>query len=232
MKKICFILLLLSSMNSFAQDAKLLLREVNRKFKLVQDYKASVFMKFNIPGVKIKNLNGHVVFKRPDKFRVKANGIFFLPKQNPMQNMSQILMDTNAYTAVLSGTEMVKGVSCAVVNLIPLKSNNEIILGKFWIDIKNPLVLKSQITTKNNGTIETDNTFGSLARYALPDKMLITVEVAKIKVPKMLAADLNKKSSDKDQSTNTREKGTIELILTNYAINQKLKDSEFTEAAK
>lgn len=229
MKFVSLLFLLLCSVLLHAQDAKSLLRDVNKKFLAVNDYKAAVFMKFNIPGVKIKNMNGLVMYKRPNKFRVKANGIFFLPKQNPMQNMSQILMDTNAYTAVFSGNEVVQGMTCAVVNLVPLQSNNEIILGRFWIDRKSALVLKSQITTKNNGTIETENSFGALGKYALPDRMLITVEVAKIKVPKMLAADLNKKSTDKSTSTNAREKGTIELLLSDYKLNQKLSDAEFVE---
>jgi hypothetical protein len=216
---------------SKAQDARQLLREVNKKFVMLNSYHADVLMNFNIPSVKMKSLKGKVFYKKPNKFRVKANGIFFLPKQNPLQSLSTILLDTSAYTAVASGYEMVAGKNCAVINLIPTKSNNDIVLAKFWIDEKNPLVLKSQVTTKNNGTIETENSYGKQARFALPDRMLITVEVAKMKVPKMLAVDLNKKSKEKTDM-NVKEKGTIELMMSNYKLNENLSDAVFAEEKK
>jgi outer membrane lipoprotein-sorting protein len=216
---------------SKAQDARQLLREVNKKFVMLNSYHADVLMNFNIPSVKMKSLKGKVFYKKPNKFRVKANGIFFLPKQNPLQSLSTILLDTSAYTAVASGYEMVSGKNCAVINLIPTKSNNDIVLAKFWIEEKNPLVLKSQVTTKNNGTIETENSYGKQARYALPDRMLITVEVAKMKVPKMLAVDLNKKSKEKTDM-NVKEKGTIELMMSNYKLNENLSDAVFLEENK
>lgn len=222
------IILLFLSWQAQAQDAKPLLREVNKKFRAINDYQAAVNMIFNIPGVKMNSMSGKVFFKRPNKFKIKAKGIFFLPKQNPLQNISSILLDTTAYTAVQSGYETVAGKNCAVVNLIPLKSLDEIILAKFWIDANNPLVLKSQITTKSNGTVETASSYGSQSQYALPDKLLITVEVAKIKVPKMLSVDLNKKSKEKN-SVNTKEKGTIELKFSEYKLNQKISDEVFAK---
>ena len=129
-----FVLLLFSfiSINAFAiDDAKLLIRDLNKKFNQVEDYTARVQMKFNIPGVRMNNMSGNVFFKRPDRFRIRTKGIFFLPKQNPMQNMSAMLLDTSSYTSIISGYELVNGRNCAIVNIIPLKTVNELILGKF-----------------------------------------------------------------------------------------------------
>ena len=130
-------------------------------------------------------LNGKVFFKSPNKFRIRTKGIFFLPKQNPLQNISTLLLDTASYTSVISGYEILNGKNCAIVNIIPLTANTELILGKFWIDTKNILILKSQITTKNNGTLETNSTYSSLSKFTLPDKLMIKVEIKKIKIPKM-----------------------------------------------
>lgn len=229
MKKIFLIIVLFISFNAFAgDDAKLLIRELNRKFNQVNDYKADVFMKFEIPGVNMKNMTGKVVYKRPNKFRIKAKGIFFLPKQNPMQNVSTLLLDTNSYTTIISGYEILEGKNCAIVNIIPLKNIDELILGKFWVDVKNPLIYKSQITTKNNGTIETQSYYGKYIAYALPDKINVIVEINRVKIPKMMSVDLNKKSKPKTDSK-VKEKGIINLTFTDYIINKKIDDKEFVD---
>ena len=229
MKKLFFIFICFISLQSKGDDdAQKLIRELNKKFYALNDYSANIFMKFDIPGVKMNNMNGKVFFKKPNKFRIRTKGIFFLPKQNPMQNVSNMFLDTNAYTTVISGYEVIDNRKCAIINIIPLKNDNELILGKFWVDVSNPLIIKSQITTKNNGTLETQNYFGDLVQYALPSKIVIHVEVNKMKVPKMMAMDLKKKSSEKSLA-NTKEKGTIELNFSGYKINTKLPDTVFTE---
>jgi hypothetical protein len=185
-------------------------------------------MKFDIPGVKMNSMNGKVFFRKPNRFRIRTKGIFFLPKQNPMQNISNMFLDTSAYTTVISGYEMVDNRKCAIINMIPLKNETDLILGKFWVDEANPLIIKSQITTKNNGTIETQNYFGDMIQYALPSKIVIHIEINKMKMPKMMAMDLKKKSADKSK-LNLKEKGSIELNFSGYKINTKFPDTVFTE---
>ncbi len=229
MKPILFFLFCCFSIRAFAgDDSKFLIREINKKFAQVNDYTANVFMKFDIPGVKMNSLNGKVFFKSPNKFRIRTKGIFFLPKQNPLQNISTLLLDTASYTSVISGYEILNGKNCAIVNIIPLTVKTELILGKFWIDTKNILILKSQITTKNNGTLETNSTYSSLSNYTLPDKLMIKVEIKKIKIPKMMSGDLNK-IAKRNADPNALETGTIELVFSNYTINTKFPDTIFTE---
>lgn len=231
MNKILTILLCLACYSSiaFAQDdAKVIISGVNKKFAQVNDYTADVFMAFNIPGVKIKSLSGKAFYKKPDKFRIKAKGIFFLPKQNMGQDMNAMLADTKSYTTVLSGREKVGSTDCAVVNIIPLSNSGELVIGKFWIDPINSLILKSQITTRNNGTIETYNSFGANAALGLPSRIEVRVEVGKFKVPKMLAGDINKNSKQQG-NTPASKTGVIKIDFSNYKINTKLKDVVFTE---
>lgn len=228
----CWLLMLFALNVAYAQqDAKVLIRQLNQRMQVIQDYKASVQMHFNIPGVKMRDMQGKVFFKQPGKFKIKAKGIFFLPKQNPMQDVNALLTDTASYTTVISGYEKIDGRDCAVVNVIPLKTDNELILGKFWIDVREPLIYKSQMTTKNNGTLETSSVFGAYKKYGLPDALLIKVEVNKIKVPKMMSVDLNKKSTPKSDK-NVKEPGYIQIKFTGYQINSKFPDTVFTDDAQ
>ncbi len=229
MKHIIAFLLCFCSLTVFAtEDAQSIIAGVNKKFGQVNDYTADAYMVFNIPGVKIKSLNGKAFYKKPDKFRIKAKGIFFLPKQNMAQQMNTMLADTKSYTAVLSGYENIGAVKCAVINVIPLKTDGELIISKLWIDPVNSLIMRSQITTKNNGTVETFNTFGSNTSQALPSRIEVRVETGKFKVPKMFAADINKSSADKSKAP-VQKYGTIQINFSNYKVNTKLKEEVFTE---
>ena len=209
-----------------ADDPSKLIRILNQKFSRVNDYKAAVTMNFDIPGVKMNTMKGKVFFKKPDKFKIRTRGIFFLPKQNPLQTMSAMLRDTVSYTTVISGYEQIRGRNCAIVNLIPLKGMNELILGKFWIDVLDPVVLKTQITTRNTGTIETEMRYGKHERECLPDQMIIRVETRKIKMSKMLSADLNKKSKPSSGQPEKMETGIITLNFSDYQVNTGFADSE------
>jgi hypothetical protein len=214
--------------NANPKDPKWLIRQINAKFDAVQNYTANVDMQFAIPGVRMSKMNGKVFFKQPDKFRIKAKGIFFLPKQNPIQQISSMLLDTSSYTAVNTGFEMIQNKECAIINIIPLEPNSELILGKFWIQTINPLIVKSQITTKNNGTVETENKYSNLAKYALPDEIILKVEVKKLKMSKMMALDLNKKSKT-TADADKLETGSITLQFSNYILNKGISEVEWKQ---
>ena len=209
-----------------AQSAKEIIAQVNHHFAKVKDYSADIGIFFRIPGVNIEAITGKVFYKKPDKFRVKTKGIVFLPKQNPYYGLA-LLKDTNAYTAILSGNEKLQTVNCAVINVIP-NNENDLILGKFWIDHAKGVIIKSQLTTKSNGTIVVENHFGSMEQYVLPDKIVFTVDMTKFKVPKAVAVELNAKNTGNKNPTR-KDTGVIELTFRNYALNKQLKDDVFTQ---
>lgn len=209
-----------------AQTPKQIIAQVNQNFSRVKDYAADINMKFQIPGVNIEPVSGKVYYKTPDKFRVKAKGIVFLPKQNPYYSLT-LLRDTNSYTAILGGTEKLEQQNCSIIHVIP-GMEADLILGKFWIDPAKGVVMKSQLTTRLNGTVTIENRYGNMERFALPDKIVFTVDMTKFKVPKAVAVDLNSKSKvNKNESD--KGTGTIELQFSNYALNQQLKDDVFIQ---
>mgnify|MGYP003380614769 CR=1 FL=1 len=60
-----------------AQTPVQLLNSISQKFQIVQDYQADVFMQFDIPFIRIEQLNGKVYFKQPDKFQVKTQAVSY-----------------------------------------------------------------------------------------------------------------------------------------------------------
>lgn len=211
--------------NAHSQTVKQMLSSANQKFDKVKDYEADLSMRFDIPGVKMEQLQGKVFFKQPEKFKIKTKGIYFLPKQNPYFGL-EIIKDTTKFNAFSAGTEILAGRKCEVIQVIPLTSS-DLLLGKFWVDASQKLILKSQLTTKSNGTIDIENKYGTFAINALPDQIKLIVDVQKFKVPKMVAVDLNEKSKT-TTSTAQKGSGTIELNFANYKINKNLSNEVFT----
>jgi hypothetical protein len=208
-----------------AQTPNQIINTVNQRFSKVNDYTADVQVKCEIPAIKIDAINARVSYRKPDKFKIKSTGILILPKQNA--NFFFItIADTTQFTAVKTGEEMIGTAKTHVINVIPNKDTSDLILGKFWIDVERGLVLKSQLTTKSQGTIFIENSYGSMLQYSLPDKMLFTIETQKFKLPKAVAMDINS-SETKKQNQADDGKGRITLSFSNYIINKGVSSEQF-----
>ncbi len=218
-----FFIILSACFISFSQTPNQIINTVNERFNKVQNYKANVLITCLIPSINVNPIKANVIYKKPDQFKIKSTGILILPKQTSNFLFTSIA-DTTAFTAVKTGEEIIGGIKTSIINVIPNQDTSDLILGKFWIDAARGLVLKSQLTTKSQGTILIENTFGSMIQYALPDKMLFTIETQKFKLPKALTLDINRSAT-----TNTADdgKGRITLLLSNYVVNKGVSDDEF-----
>lgn len=212
----------------YAQDdleARLLLREVNARFGKVKDYQADAVINTKISFLKILPQRAKVYYRQPDKFRVKAQGIAILPRQSFDQLFSLIAKE-NAYLPVISGEEKYGDVLTKVVNVIPLTDTGDLVLARLWIDPQQDLILKSQLTTRTNGTVLIAYQYGANASFALPDKINFTIEVKRFKIPKAVSADLNSPAS-KPATGKEPKTGTILIALSNYIINKGIPASVF-----
>ncbi|MEY5001676.1 MAG: hypothetical protein RLZZ211_1712 [Bacteroidota bacterium] len=225
MKQLLFIFIFLSSLCLHAQDPTELVKAVRLKLEKVTDYSASVHIKAQVPMIKIDEVDAQVFYKQPNKMKVESKGIAILPKQG-IGELNNFLTNEKAYTCAYNGTKMIGEVKTSVVSVLPLTENADVILVKLWIDPVKDLILKSQITSKSNGTLDITYFYGDQAKYGLPYKMVFTIDVKKFKLPKSVAADLHQHKK-KPAQTDGPQTGTIVLQLTNYKVNQGISDSKF-----
>lgn len=229
MKNLATIIFILFSTFVFSQDADAILNRVIAKINLVKDYSVDVNIKADIPLIKILPVKATIYFKQKDKFKVVSKGIAILPKQG-FTDVNSFLMKKSSYMAVEGGIKSIGEVKTNLITVIPTNENSEFVLAKLWIDPKNDLILKSQITTRSSGTVSVDYSYGNEAEYGLPNQLVFDIDVKKFKLPKSVAADLNKTEKEKARKNkNKDQKGTITIKLTNYKINQGIKDEFFKE---
>lgn len=217
--------LVLTPFAAQTQNPKALMYQCFTKFSQLYDFKSDVVIQFDVPRVNIQQTKGKLFYKKPNKFRIKLMGIAFLPKQNPFESINN-LSDTNNYIAVKVGEEIIEQKKMDIINIIPT-NNSDLITGKFWVNKIESIIYQYELTTRSSGTMFVQQLFSTQKKFGLPDQILFSFDVAKFKVPKGVALDINsKKKSEQD----TRKTGTIKMIFTNIATNIKVKDEEFVDA--
>ncbi len=226
-KKIIYLFTLFLFIKGFSiqsQNPNTILNAVQLKLNKANDYSVNVNIKVDLPFIKMLPINAKIYFKQKDKFKVESKSIAIVPKQGFVQ-LNKLINDTNSYTAVLQNSDNATGTKISLINIIPLNDTGDVILGKLWIDEKNSVIKKSQITTKTNGTILTEYIYGAQLAFGLPDIMNFEVDIKKFKVPKAVAADIN--TNAKKEAEKVGKKGKIIIKLTNYSINKGIADAIF-----
>ncbi|TNE58582.1 MAG: hypothetical protein EP344_09845 [Bacteroidetes bacterium] len=226
MKNILFLLLLLPVAGLQAQTTNQILQKAHQRFSTVKSFKSDVQVRFNLPSISIENMKGVAYYKAPSKFRIKLTGIAFLPKDNPF-DLYKLIRDSTQYTSVLNGREKAGGEMCRIISVIP-NNDPDIMLAKVWIGDRSGCPVKMEITSRTNGVVTVENTYGLYTQNALPDKMCFSIDMNKFKVPKALAADINN-TPKPSGSTADRSKGSIEFVFGKYTLNTPIDDSVFKE---
>jgi outer membrane lipoprotein-sorting protein len=173
-------------------------------------------------------VNASIYFKQKDKFKVVSKGIAILPKQG-FTDVNSFLMNKGSYMAVSSGTKTIDEIKTNLITVIPTGETSEIILAKLWIDTKRDVILRSQVTTRSSGTVIVDYSYGTEVQFGLPNQLTFTIDVKKFKMPKSVAADLNKTDAQKKKTADKDQKGTIIIKLSNYKVNKGISDNVFKE---
>jgi outer membrane lipoprotein-sorting protein len=228
MKKILFIFTgLITSIVLQAQEVKELLKNVKAKYDKVNDYTASGKLKTNVLFIKAPVATVKIFYKKPDKLKIKnETGISFIPKGSVNVNLNNVL-ELNNYEAIDGGTEKINGTDCKIVKIFPLNDEENITRATLYIDAKQNLVLKSVISTKENGTYELRMAYKNYAEYGLPDKVNLTFNTREYKLPKGITIDYDNGTNKDNKDAAKNKKGTVEISYSGYVINKGVPDSAF-----
>lgn len=230
MKKILFALctLLLSASPVFAGIApETLIEKVKAKLEKVQDYAADARLKTNVAFIKAPVGTVKVYYKKPNQLRIeKEKGLSILPKGGAMLNISTLLTMKN-YDAIDAGEILIDKVKARKIRILPRDTEGDIVVMDVFIDEANLLLLKSTVTTKENGTFDMEMAYGKFRDYMLPDKLVFHFNVKNYKMPKSLSLDFDEQLSKEEAAKLKNKKGMVEFNYSNYSINKGLSDQIF-----
>lgn len=228
----CLLVLLTTNTVHAQQDtAAVLFDKLRAKLNNVEDYVADVKVKIDVSFMKVPALTGKMFFKAPDKMKLERNGgISILPKKNMSLSLNS-MFPVGDVTVLDAGKKVLEGKEVRVLKVIPDNDATDIVLTKIWVDESRLLALRTETTTKDNGTVKMNLEFGDYIKQGLPDKVTVFLDVKEYKLPKGVTMDYDVSDAGqaKQPATEKSKKGTIEIKYNNYEINKGLSDSIFNE---
>lgn len=239
MKRIRYVVLLVLLFTSaVAQgqaplDATSLFYSLRTRMTAVKDYVADVRMKIDVAFMRVPLLAGKLYYKAPGKLKLERDGgISVMPKKSISLSIDN-MMPTGDATVIDAGRETIGSIPVRVIKVIP-EAESDIILAKVWVDETRMLALRTETTTRDNGTVRMDLTYGRYMAQALPDKIVFVMDVKEYKLPKGVTMDYDEGATtvEKDKQPKLPKKGRIEISYLNYKVNIGLRDEVFVERKK
>lgn len=212
----------------YAQDVDALMKKLRVKMDAVNDYRATGRLKTDVSFLRVPVSKIQVLYRRPDKFRIKKDGgISLLPKGGISVNLNALLATGNV-TAIDAGAAVLKGAAMRLIKVLPADEKSDIILSTLYIDEQKLLIRKAVTTTRENGTYEMEMDYGKYAGYGLPDRVVVTFNTKDYKLPKGITFEYDPGQKPADPKAKPADrKGRVEISYDTYAINPGLKDADF-----
>jgi len=210
-----YLVLLCLPFFSLAQDANQTWQRLIKKFNLVKSYEVQATIKPQIASIRMLPVKASIQFIYPSTFKMKSAGISILPK-NGFSELPLLFSRPDDFTAIASGREQ----GLEVITLLPLNNESDLVLAKIWVDAQLDVVMKSQITSRSNGTVNCEFSYGSEKALGLPSRMKFVVDMKKFKIPKGVATDINR-SSRQEVPGKEAKKGSIEIDFSGYRVQRK-----------
>jgi outer membrane lipoprotein-sorting protein len=231
-KGIVIIVLLLQQLSVTARDidGTKLFETLRTKVLSVRDYTAEVKMKINVNYMKIPPLAGTLYYKSPDKMRLERHGgLSILPKKNINLTLRNLIPNGNVMVIDVGNTT-IGNRQVRILKVVPEDDNSGILLTKIWIDEADMVAVRTETTTRNDGTIIMDLEYAKYIPYSLPDKMTIHLDLKGYKLPKGVTMDyddLPEAKVAKEAKDAKNQKGTIQISYLKYEINKGISDKVF-----
>jgi len=89
------------------------------------------------------------------------------------------------------------------------------------------LIRKTTTTTRDNGTYETELSYGKWAEWGLPDKLVFSFNTKNYKLPKGITFEYEDGEKPAQTEEMKNRKGKIEIAYSNYIINHGISDAAF-----
>lgn len=223
------LLTLFFSLSLYSQEPKEILKRIQTQLDKVNDFSADLNVHIEISYVNVPDKVGKIYYKKPNQTKVDIDGFSFLPKQGVGNFVGDIISEENL-NVFQSGQEELEKANTIILTVIPLDQPNGIVLVRLWADTERDIVLKAEITTKEQGTFDILMEYDKIDQmYYLPSKTTVKFKLDNFSIPTAFVSAQDKQKVKDMKGEGEHTKGKIELSYTNYSVNKGISDSIFSE---
>lgn len=226
-------ILLMPAYVNAQSSADELFYKLRSKLEGVKDYVADVRVRIDVSFMRVPPMAGKLYYKAPDKMKLERDGgISILPKKSMNLTMSNVVPE-GGVTVIDAGYDNIGDKNLRVLKIVPNDERTDVVLTKIWVDEARLLALRTETTTRDNGTIKMELSFGKYVAQALPDRITFYLDVKDYKLPKGVTMDYDDMQAATTKTSPPKpRKGKIEINYLNYKVNQGLSDAVFIEKKK
>jgi hypothetical protein len=203
-------------------DPLKLLERVNAHHQLVHDFKAEVAIDIDVDFLRLPVKKAQVFYQQPDRWEFKAKGFLMLPKKGVPFSVTAYLKEPFSAFYVMS--VVIDQVLVVVVKVVPMTTDDELVLATLWIDRDTALLRRVEAHTRSAGSYQVNFVYGD-APLDLPVQTAITFDISRTQLPLKFLGRLEidpQKLGDKAQ-------GTVTLTYTHFRVNEGIDETVFRE---
>jgi hypothetical protein len=225
-KSIILILSLAIFSSSQVKDPEIILERVKNEFKKVENYKADISIKVDIPFIKIPSRKATIYFKQPDNIHIESDGFAMLPKDGI--NFSPISLFEKEYTSFYEKDEKLEDINAAVIKIIPLNDKSDLVLSTLWIDPVKNLILKVESSRKPTGTFAIDFNYTEIeGDFHLPEEIEFTFSADPLMFHSRRRSGFETDEKKQNDDSTKVKTGKVFIFYSNYEVNRGVPDSLF-----
>jgi|GEM_PF-1371297 hypothetical protein len=207
-------LLLTAVSLTYADDARSILDHLSAKARRIRAIRADVTIEVAIPSFKVPRAHGVLTIVPPDSISFRSEQLTFLPKGG-LQLNPLLLLQQYKYIAVEepnpNGDRYTK-----VLRLFPTPDTGDMLAAKLILDLRDTTITRADITMRTGGHITLDLAYGAYRRDLLPDRMIMTVTMVPITIPKVITGEVTPSARSEPARLSQTTSGTITIEFLRY----------------
>lgn len=213
MKKIYLIIALFSCALSMAQ-AEDAMKKLESRMDGIEAFTVDVKLETDIDFIQMPVKHARMFYERNNPVKVESDDFVLIPKRGLDLVLSEIFRYD--YIAVPRGEEDKNGVTCTKLNVIPDDKRTAYAIATLYLDTQENRLVEAEIQTRKEG-MYTVSMFYSQAQDILPERVEVSFEVEKVKIPIRYLAREGEVDKDAYRSDGVK-KGKVILYLSDYEI--------------
>ncbi len=199
-----------------AQEIDPVLSAVKARLDSIQSFEVTLQMEVDIRHVNMPVKTAQLSYQQGNSVNIRSEDFVMIPKRGLDFGLGELYK--YPFMTLNLGEVDCQGRSCELIKVIPTTDASDYSIATLWLDPQRRRMVKSQISTKKNGTFDINYAYANPGDV-LPMRITVNFQVADIRIPLRFLG--REAEIDKGQlKADPGQKGAIRLLFSQYQISR------------